>query len=206
MNNPDDYTGKSVAITAQYSTVYNFSSNTCNTPIIIALDPTNCCDAYYEIRTADGILYPEYGETATFIGTFNAGGYIDVTEIKRYTEMSEKYDFDALNMSADELKNAITDYTKNYKNSELNGKTVRIIGHHFVNDVYKFLSGLDGDGRVTWNIELTTPNENTVLPMPNGNVVNPVEIVGVFSYYSEGESTYACIEVTSVSKTACVFK
>ena len=42
--------------------------------------------------------------------------------------------------------------------------------------------------------------------MPNGNVVNPVEIVGVFSYYSEGESTYACIEVTSVSKTACVFK
>ena len=63
--------------------------------------------------------------------------------------MSEKYDFDALNMSADELKNAITDYTKNYKNSELNGKTVHIIGHHFVNDVYKFLSGLDGDGRVT---------------------------------------------------------
>ena len=58
MNNPSDYTGKTVAITAQYSTVYNFSQNSCMSHVIIALDPTNCCDAYYEIRTADG-KYPE---------------------------------------------------------------------------------------------------------------------------------------------------
>lgn len=205
MNNPKDYEGKSVAITAQYSTVYNFSENRCQTPIIIALDPTNCCDAYYEIRTADGI-YPELGETASFIGTFNAGGYIDVTEIIRYTDGAPTYDFDAITMTVGELKAAIDNYCLTYKTSELNGKTVRIIGHHSVNGDYKFLSGLDGSGKVTWNIELTVPNDDTVLPMPTGNVVNPVEIIGVFSYYTEGEHTYACIEVKDVSKTACVFK
>lgn len=205
MNNPDDYTGKSVAITAQYSTIYNFSQNTCQTPIIIALDPTNCCDAYYEIRTADG-KYPEIGEIASFIGTFNADGYIDVSETIRYTALTEVPDLDATSITADELKATITEYNKSYKVSELNGKTVKIIGHHSVNGEYKFLSGLDGSGRVTWSIELTVPSADTVLPMPSGNVVNPVEITGVFSCYEEGENTYACIEVRSVSKTACVFK
>ena len=205
MSNPDDYTDKTVAITAQFSTVYNFSKNLCQTPVIIALDPTNCCDAYYEIRTADG-LYPEIGETASFIGKFNSDGYIEVTEIVRYTENTAAYDVDATTMTAAELKSVIDAYTVNYSSSELNGKTVRIIGHHSVNDQYKFLSGLDGTGKVTWTIELTLQNDGITLPMPSGNVVNPVEIEGVFSYYEEDGYTYACIEVTSVSKTACVFK
>lgn len=205
MSNPDDYADKTVAITAQFSTVYNFSKNLCQTPIIIALDPTNCCDAYYEIRTADGV-YPEIGETASFVGKFNAAGYIEVTEVIRYTENAPSYHLDAVTLTTGELKQTIEDYNRSYKISELNGKTVRIIGHHSVNDQYKFLSGLDESGRVTWSIEITTPDDSIVLPMPSGNVVNPVEIVGVFSYYEEGEQTYACIEVTSVSKTACVFK
>lgn len=204
MNDPDDYAGKSVAITAQYSTVYNFSENTCQTPVILALDPTNCCDAYYEIRKTDGI-YPEIGETASFIGTFNPEGYIDVTEIVRYTALTPIYDFDALTMTVSELNGAINDYTKNYKTSELNGKTVRIIGHHATTDEYLFLCGLDSSGRPTFRIELTNPND-VPLPMPSGNVVNPVEVTGVFTYYAEGDNTYACIEVTSASKTACVFK
>ena len=206
MNNPSDYTGKTVAITAQYSTVYNFSKNSCLSHIIIALDPTNCCDAYYEIRTNDGV-YPQLGEIASFIGTFNADGYIEVSEVIRYSDSAPTYDVDALTMSASELEALIKTYSVNYKTSELYGKTVRIIGHHSVNDIYKFLAGLDGDGRVTWSIELVTPeDDNMSLPMPSGNVVNPVEIVGVFSYYAEGDSTYACIEVKSFSKTACVFK
>ena len=206
MSNPDDYKGKTVAITAQYSTVYNFSQNSCVSHVIIALDPTNCCDAYYEIRTADGI-YPELGETASFIGTFNEGGYIEVSETIRYTDGSPSYDVDALTMSASELETLIKTYNSSYKTSELYGKTVRIIGHHSVNDIYKFLAGLTGEGKVTWSIELITPDgDNMSLPMPSGNTVNPVEIVGVFSYYAEGDKTYACIEVTSFSKTACVFK
>lgn len=204
MNNPDDYAGKSVAITAQYSTVYNFSENSCQTPVIIALDPTNCCDAYYEIRKSDGV-YPEIGEIASFIGKFDPNGYIEVTEIIRYTENAPKYDLDAVTLTAAELRSVINDYNKNYETSELSGKTVRIIGHHAINGEYLYLHGLDGSGRITFGIELTNPN-NVSLPMPSGNVVNPVEITRVFTYYTEGDKTYACIEVVSASKTACVFK
>lgn len=213
MTNPADLAGKTVGITAQYSTVYNYTENKCETPIIIALDPTNCCDAYCEVRLPDGST-PELGETATFVGTFKTEkrggseyGYIDVSEVMRDKKTSEKYDIDAVTMTADELNSMITAYGTNYKTSELNRKTVRIFGHYTVNEGgYNFLCGLkeaeNGSCKTTYGIELLVP-EGITLPTSTG--VNTVEITGTFSYYTEGTSTFACINVTSASKAAYTF-
>lgn len=215
MTNPSDLAGKTVGITAQYSTVYNYTENKCETPIIIALDPTNCCDAYCEVRIPDGSA-PELGETATFVGTFKTEkhddgyeyGYIDVSKVIRDKKTSEKYDIDAVTMTADELKSMISTYGKNYKTSELNGKTVRIFGHYTSENGYDYLCGLldsgNGSCKATYTIELLVP-EDITLPTSSSNYINTVEITGTFSYYTEGNTTYACINVTSASKAAYTF-
>lgn len=217
MTNPADLAGKTVGITAQYSTVYNYTENKCETPIIIALDPTNCCDAYCEVRIPDGSA-PELGETATFVGTFKTEkhddgyeyGYIDVSKVIRDKKTSEKYDIDAVTLTADELKSMISTYGKNYKTSELNGKTVRIFGHYQLSkdgyDSLYILKESNGSFYMMDDlcIKLIVP-EGITLPTSSSNYINTVEITGTFSYYTEGNTTYACINVTSASKAAYTF-
>ena len=204
MNNPSDFQGKKIAIEAPSSVVYNFEQNKVTKHIMIGLDPTGCCNSYYEIRTADG-SYPKNGVKTLFVGDFTSDGYISVSEYSG-SSSTAKYDIDTLNMSASELESFIFDYTQNYSSSPNATKTIRIFGHHQIYNGYKFLMGLTGEGAQRWIIELYDPTGSLSFPVASGNLVNPVEIIGTLSFYVEGENTYACITVKEVNKVECVFK
>ena len=199
--NGDLYNGKSVAINAPFSVIYNFSQNRIEKYVVMSADETVCCEAYYEVRTNDGV-YPDIGKSATFVGSFNSGGYIEVSEIVGQTgESAMAYEIDALEMSASELESMIKSYSLS---SELKGKTIRIMGH-YTEQGYKFLLGLSETGKSTWNIEVIG-DEDTHFPVQTGNLANPVEIIGEFSSYVEGDNEYPCIKVLQIQKIACVFK
>ena len=204
MNNPSDFQGKKIAIEAQSSVVYNFAQNKVTKHIMLGLDPTGCCNSFYEIRTADG-SYPKNGVKTLFVGDFTSDGYISVSEYSG-SSSTAKYDIDTLNMSASELESFIFDYTQNYSSSPNATKTIRIFGHHQIYNGYKFLMGLTGEGAQRWIIELYDPTGSLSFPVTSGNLVNPVEIIGTLSFYVEGENTYACITVKEVNKVECVFK
>lgn len=78
MKKPTDYNGKTVAINAESSVVYNFSKNRIEKHVMLGIDPTGCCNATYEIRTDDGI-YPQNGTATEFFGRFESSGYIAVS-------------------------------------------------------------------------------------------------------------------------------
>ena len=199
--NPADYAGGTVAISAPFSVLYNFATNSVQSTGIYAIDPTQCCNAFYELRLGEGMSYLPMGEVATFIGTFN-NGYIDVSEVVRYEEGSASYDVDTLNFSASELKNFIVSYQSNYASSEYKGKTIRIFGHYPNTDGYQFILGLDSTGASTWDIEIVT---DLVLPKQISNMVNGLEIVGVLTTYMEDGVEYPCIKVTSFTQIAGTF-
>lgn len=203
MSNPGDYQGKSIAIKAQSSVIYNFEKNRIDKHIMLGIDPTGCCNSYYEIKTADG-KYPKNGSAALFTGDFTSEGYISVTDCSPKGD-DATYDIDTLKMSSDELKALISQYTASYKTSENSGKTIRIFGHHQIYNGYKWLLGLNGEGQAIWQIELYDPTSSLSFPIVSGNLVNPVEIIGTLSFYTEGEQTYACITVTEVNRVECVF-
>ena len=86
----------------------------------MSADETVCCEAYYEVRTNDGV-YPDIGKSATFVGSFNSGGYIEVNEIIGETGTDTMaYEIDALQMSASELESTVKSYSLS---SDLKGKT-----------------------------------------------------------------------------------
>lgn len=202
MTNPDDFQGKSVAVRAESSVIYNFAHNRIDKRVMFSLDPTNCCNAYYEIRTDDGV-YPDIGESTVFVGDFTTLGYINVTSFEAVEETIPEYEIDALDMSAEELEDFIEDYTSKYSASEDYGKTIRIFGHcESSNETYKWLLGLNEKGSATWEIELVGDVE---YPKVSGNMVNPVEIIGKLSIYEENGIDYACIEVERITKIECVF-
>ena len=199
--NDDLYAGKTVAINAPFSVIYNFSENRIEKLILISADETVCCEAYYEVRSKDGV-YPDIGKSATFVGTFDPAGYIEVNEIIGETGTDTMaYEIDALQMSASELESTVKSYSLS---SDLKGKTVRIMGH-YTEQGYKFLLGLSETGKSTWNIEVIG-EEGVRFPVQTGNLANPVEIIGEFSSYIEDSKEYPCIKVKQVQKVACVFK
>ena len=203
--NYSDYKGKSVAISGKYSYIYDFKESTCVQEIIIATDPTNCCDAYLEIELSEGVSATP-GAFTTFIGRFTDNKRMLVTEVINYTPTVSSYDVDARTLPAAELKTIIDNYGKDHKESELNGKKVVLFGHHVVKLVeasgirYKYLAGYDGNGRTTWSIELDKLADGISLPVQNGNYLNPCVVTGTLSFYTEGTATYASIDVESISR------
>lgn len=204
MVNPQDYQGQNIKIDAISSVVYNFDQNKIMSHIMLGLDPTGCCNASYEIREESG-KYPENGTTATFAGTFTPDGYIDIYSWEGTPSAYQAYDIDALDLTSEQMNIMITDYLSNYSTSDQANKTVRIFGHHLIWSGYKYLAGLTADGVMTWNIELYDPTGSLSFPVVSGNLVNPVEIIGVFSVYEENGIIYPCITVTKVNKVECVF-
>lgn len=201
--NPADYTGGTVAISAPFSVLYDFSTNSVKSTGIYALDPTQCCNAFYELRLANDMEHLPMGEVATFVGTF-ANGYIDVNNVIRYEEKTENYDIDTLDFSASELKSFIVNYQSNYASSEYKDKTIRIFGHYPNTSGYQFILGLDSTGSSTWDIEIVT-DKNVVLPPQIQNLVNGLEIIGVLTTYTEDGVEYPCIKVTSFTQIAGTF-
>ena len=199
--NPTDYTGGTVAISAPFSVMYNFSTNSIESTGIYAIDPTQCCNAFYELRLGEGMSYLPMGEVATFVGTFN-NGYIDVSEVVRHEESAVTYDIDTLQFSASALKSFIVSYQNNYSSSEYKDKTIRIFGHYPNTDGYQFILGLDSSGSSVWDIEIVT---DLALPKQISNMVNGLEIIGVLTTYMENGVEYPCIKVTSFSQIAGIF-
>lgn len=204
MTNPEDVQGKSIAINAQSSVIYNFASNKIDKRIMLGIDPAGCCNAYYEIRTDNG-NYPNIATNTTFIGDFTPNGYIDLKSYDSDKAVIPSYEIDTLDMTANELKNFINSYSSDYFNNENREKTVRIFGHLVNQAGYKYLLGLDQNGAQTWFIELYDPTGSLSFPVVSGNLVNPIEVIGKLSFYREGDQTYACISVERVSKVECVF-
>ena len=172
---------------------------------MLGLDPTGCCNASYEVRSADG-KYPVNGSNVTFIGTFTPDGYVDLYDWVSDVQNETEYELDALTMSADELGTFITEYTENYDTSVSAGKKIRIFGHLANMSGYPCLLGLNGDGYQTWIIELHDESGTVSFPVVSGNLVNPVEVIGTLTFYLENGVPYACIEVEAVNKVECVFK
>ena len=204
MTNPSDYHGKRIAVEAQSSVIYNFTQNKIDKHIMLGIDPTGCCNSYYEIRSFDG-AYPQNGINTRFVGDFTENGYITLSNTSEPVSTAQ-YEIDAINMSATELEGFIKEYSSNYTLSEFSGKTIRIFGHHQTYNGYLFLIGLTGEGAQRWIIELYDPTGSLSFPVASGNLVNPVEIIGTLSFYTEGDKTYACITVTEVNRVECVFK
>lgn len=204
MANPQDYQGKTVAVNAISSVVYNFDKNRIDRHIMLGLDPTGCCNALYEIRTDDG-KYPVIGANTTFVGDFTSNGYIQLTDFASADGQETQYDIDALSMSASELNSFITKYGEQQSNSEYFQQKIRIFGHVAESGGYKYLLGLDAKGYQTWIIELYEPTGSLSFPVVSGNLVNPAEIIGTLSVYYENGTPYACITVERISKVECVF-
>ena len=199
--NPQDYTGGTVAISAPFSVLYNFATNSVESTGIYAIDPTQCCNAFYELRLGEGMESLPMGEIATFVGTFN-NGYMDVNEVVRYDAVEKNYDIDTLEFSAPQLMNFIVSYQNNYSTSEYKDKTIRIFGHYPNTDGYQFILGLDSSGSSVWDIEIVT---DLALPKQISNMVNGLEIIGTLTTYTEDGVEYPCIKVTSFTQIAGTF-
>lgn len=204
MTNPKDYQGKTIAVNAISSVVYNFEKNRIDKHIMLGLDPTGCCNALYEIRTDDG-NYPNIGSDTTFVGKFTSDGYIQLTDYKAKDTDDRSYDIDALSMSTADLKSLVSEHNEQKSNSKYFEQKIRIFGHVTVSSGYRYLLGLDANGRQTWAIELYDPTGSLTFPTVSGNLVNPAEIIGTLSIYMENGIPYACIQVECVSKVECVF-
>ncbi len=205
IGNQDTYEGKTIAFTAIHTAVYNFSENKIVRHSMMTWDQKGEKQALYEVRKNDG-KYPVIGATATVIGTFRDGGYIEVDRFSGAKIDKRKFGVEATDMSAEELETFITSYRKEYANSEYFGKKIRIYGHCDAREGYTFLLGLDSEGKYTWDIELYDPTGKLTFPKAEGTTVNPVEVIGKLTTYVEDNITYACIEVESVTKVQSVFK
>ncbi len=204
MTNPQDYQGKTIAVNAISSVVYNFDKNRVDQHIMLGLDPTGCCNALYEIRADDG-KYPNIGADTTFVGNFTSDGYIHITDFETADTAERQYDIDALSMNASELNSFIAKYIEQQSESQYFEQKIRIFGHVAEASGYKYLLGLDSNGYQTWIIELYDPTGSLSFPVVSGNLVNPAEIIGTLSVYCEDGTPYACITVEHISKVECVF-
>lgn len=204
INNPDEYVGKSVALTSTYTVVYNFSENEIIRHTLVEHDRSGEKRALYEIKKADG-KYPAIGDEVTVIGTITKDRYIEVDSFSKIQD-SLTVDIDTLTLSASELTDFIVNYRAEYSSSSNYGKSVRVFGHLSSSGDYPFLIGLDGDGKYLWEIELYDPTGSIAFPTEDGTTVNPVQIIGELTTYIDDNVTYACIKVESVVRIESVFK
>ena len=204
INNPDKYTGKSVALNATYTVVYSFADNKIIRHTLVAYDKTGQKRALYEIRKEDGI-YPAIGSKVTVVGTITKNKFINVESITGGME-EIKVDHNTISMSAAELKSFVEAYRNEYSASSYYGKKISIFGHVSSHDNYHFLIGLDADGKYVWEIELYDPTGSITFPKAEGTTVNPVQVIGELTTYVEDNVTYACIKVERVVSVESVFK
>ena len=204
INNPDSYTGKSVALNATYTVVYSFADNKVIRHALLAYDKTGEKRALYEIRKEDGI-YPAIGSKVTVVGTITKNKFINVDSITGGME-EIKVDHNTISMTASELKNFIETFRQEYSASSYYGKKISIFGHVTSTEGYAFLIGLDSDGKYSWEIELYDPTGSITYPKAQSTAVNPVQIIGELSTYVEDNVTYACIKVERVVSVESVFK
>lgn len=205
IKNHESYKGKTIAFTAECVAVYNFSTNKVVRYSMLATDESGEKRALYEIRSEDN-RYPKTGKEVTVFGTINKENYIEVDRYKG-ADYTKKFDIDALDFTPNELTDFIRNYRKEYSSSEYYGQTIRIFGHlKSVEDGYVFLLGLDENGQYVWDIEIYDPKGKFDFPTADGDTVNPVEIVGKLSTYTDKNVVYACIEVKQVGRAESVFK
>ena len=204
INNPDKYEGQTIALTSTYTVVYNFSENRIQRHTMVEFDTTGTKRALYEIKKADG-AYPSIGSEVTVYGSITKGRYINVESFSG-GKAQPTYDLDALDFTADELSDFISDFRQEYSKNEHYGKSVRIFGHLSTLNGYTYLIGLDENGQYLWEIELYDPTGSIAFPTAEGTTVNPVQIIGEMSTYVEDHVTYACIKVSDAVKVESIFK
>lgn len=204
INNPSDYSDKTVKITAEHSVVYNFSENKIARHVLVVNSKSGTSKALYEIKSSDE-NYPKLAKPITVTGRF-VDKYIDVKAFDSAEFSNDIFDIDTLKMSSSELEQFIKQYTSEYRDSEHFERTIRIFGHCINESGYYYLFGLDEKGAMTWTIELYNSSEGIKFPVKQGTEVNPVEIIGTLSIYFENNIAYACIDVSSVTEVESVFK
>ena len=197
MTNPETYQGKTIAVKATNSVLYHFATNKVE-HIMLGYDPTGCCNAYYPIKTADGV-YPANDAETTYEGRFTSDGIIEVSGYS-CSESAPDVDIDALDMSAEELRLFITNYSTDYESSPYKDKTIRIMGHLVKDGGYYYFLGLDSEGKQTWFIEAYEPTGSVDIPLGVSGYLNPVELIGTLSFYTEGENKYPCIKVSDANR------
>lgn len=205
INSPDDFAGKTIAVSSTYMPVYNYSKNKVTRHALVAYDTTGSKRAIYEVRTSDG-KYPMAGSDVTVYGTINKDRYITVDRFSG-AKYGINFEIDALDLTPTGLTSFISTYRTQYDQSESYGKTIRIFGHlSTTDDGLIFLVGLDENGKYLWDIELYDPEGNFTYPKAEGNEVNTVEIIGELSTYTSKNVIYACINVQQIGKAESVFK
>ena len=197
MTNPETYQGKTIAVKATNSVLYHFATNSVE-HIMLGYDPTGCCNAYYPIKTADGV-YPANDAETAYEGKFTSDGIIEVSGYS-CSESAPNVDIDALDMSAEELRLFITNYSTDYESSPYKDKTIRIMGHLVKDGGYYYFLGLDSEGKQTWFIEAYEPTGSVDIPLGVSGYLNPVELIGTLSFYTEGENKYPCIKVSDANR------
>ena len=202
MTNPETYQGKTIAVKATNSVIYHFATNKVE-HIMLGYDPTGCCNAYYPIRTADGV-YPANDAETAYEGKFTSDGIIEISGYS-CSEPAPNVDIDALDMSAEELRSFITNYITDYESSPYKDKTIRIMGHLVKDGGYYYFLGLNSEGKQTWFIEAFEPTGSVDIPLGVTGYLNPVELIGTLSFYSEGEENYPCITVSDANRIEGVF-
>lgn len=202
---PDTFEGTKLTLSSNVSMLYSFGQNKIIKNILFVPDPQNKHDAYIEIKTKDW-QYPGTGSYVTVSGEFTQG-YLNV---KKLTVISDSTlpapQIDTLSMSAAEYIKYMSGYIEAPLESGDSGKTIALVGHCTVINGKKCLLGLNDYGETTWIIEIGEISEGAVLPEQNSKYINPVYIYGELSYYTDGEDTAACINVSSAQKVAYVMK
>jgi hypothetical protein len=103
-------------------------------------------------------------------------------------------------MSAEELRSFITNYITDYESSPYKDKTIRIMGHLVKDGGYYYFLGLNSEGKQTWFIEAFEPTGSVDIPLGVTGYLNPVELIGTLSFYSEGRRIIRVLR--SVTQTA----
>ena len=198
IQNQDKYEGKSIRLTATYTVTYSFAQNKLLRHNLTEDSETGASRAVQEIVTEDG-RYPLPGTRVTAEGKIGDDNRLYITSFTDAVIDERSFDIDALDMRAEELKDAITSFCKTYNASEIYGKRIRIFGHCIAKEGYYYLLGLDSNGAMTWTVELYDPRELITVEETESTTVNPVEIVGELTLYTEDNLTYACISVESIA-------
>ncbi len=192
----DDYIGKSVKLTSNYTVTYSFAENRIIRHNLVETSPSGSSRVIQEIVSADG-AYPIPGNRVTVTGVFD-NRQIAVNHFEGAPMDNRAFDIDALTITTTELNELIGAFCKEYHESRYFGQSVRIYGHCVAQDSYYYLMGLDAKGAMTWVVELYDPKGLITTKNSESNTVNAVEVVGKFSTYTEDNLVYACIEVESI--------
>jgi hypothetical protein len=198
IQSPEKYEGKTIRISSTYSVTYSYARNKLLRHTLVEQSETGASRAIQEIVSEDG-RYPIIGARVTAEGRLGDDKRLYITNFADAALDDRSFDIDALDMSAEELKTAITSFCKTYTESEIYGKRIRIFGHCVAKEGYYYLLGLDGNGSMTWTVELYDPQGLTTVRETESTSLNTAEVVGELTLYAEDNLSYACILVESIT-------